>query len=72
MLHSLSYTIQTILPDLSILVHVYGEEPGDRFVIIQNRKYRAGDELANDLAVEAITPSGAVLRYKGTAFRIEP
>lgn len=72
MRRSLSYAIQTKLPDLSILVHVYGEEPRDRFVIIQNRKYREGDELADDLALEAITPSGAVLRYKDTAFRIEP
>ena len=70
LLHQLSYSIQTALPDLSILVHVYGEDPQDRFVIIQRSKYREGDQLGDHLNLEAITPSGAVLRYQDTGFRI--
>ena len=69
-LHQLSYSIQTALPDLSILVHVYGEDPQDRFVIIQRQKYREGDQLGSHLNLEAVTPSGAVLRYRDTSFRI--
>ncbi len=70
LLHQLSYSIQTTLPDLSILVHVYGEDPQHRFVIIQRQKYREGDQLGARLKLEAITPSGAVLRYQDTSFRI--
>ena len=70
LLHRLSYQIQTALPNLLILVHIYGEDPRDRFVIIEHKRYREGDQLGNDLTLEAITPSGAVLRYRDTSFRI--
>lgn len=70
LLRELSYSIQTVLPDLRILVHVYAKSPTDRFVIIQQTQYREGDQLGKDLTLEAITLSGAVLRYQDTAFRI--
>ncbi len=70
LLRQLSYLIQTALPDLRISVHVYAEVPTDRFVIIQRVQYREGDQLGKDLTLEAITPSGAVLRYQNTEFRI--
>ncbi|MCZ6770672.1 MAG: general secretion pathway protein GspB, partial [Proteobacteria bacterium] len=66
-----SYQIQTALPDLPILVHVYGEDASARFVVIRHKRYREGDPLGDNLTLEAITPSGAVLRYRDTSFRID-
>jgi hypothetical protein len=70
-LRHLSYQIQTALPDLPILVHVYGEDASARFVVIRHKRYREGDPLGDNLTLEAITPSGAVLRYRDTSFRID-
>jgi general secretion pathway protein B len=70
-LRQLPYSIQTALPDLTISVHVFAENPRDRFVIIQRRKYGEGDLLRSDLTLEEIAPSSVVLRYKDTMFRLD-
>ncbi len=67
----LSYQIQTALPELPIVVHVYGEDAHKRFVVMKHKKYREGELVGNDLILEAITPSGAVFRFRDTSFRIE-
>lgn len=71
LLRQLSYSTQTKLPDLSISVHVFAETPTDRFVIIQGKRYQEGDKLREALTLDAITPSGAVLRYQDTKFQIK-
>ena len=42
-----------------------------RFVVMKHKKYREGELVGNDLVLEAITPSGAVFRFRDTSFRIE-
>ena len=64
----LPYEVQTAIPEMRITVHVYGEEPRSRFVMIQHKKYREGDRLSDDLTLDAIAPGGLVLRYQDTAF----
>ena len=64
----LSYSVQSALPEFPISVHVYSEEAGNRFVIIDREKYREGDHINRDLTLEAIAPGGIVLRYLDTAF----
>jgi general secretion pathway protein B len=61
----------TQLPDLKLDLHVYAENPADRFVFINMRKLREGDSLPEGVRVDAVTPQGADLSYRGTRFTLE-
>jgi len=56
------------LPELHLDVHVYATRPADRFVYINNRKYREGSPLADGLTLERIRRDGVVLNYSGLRF----
>ena len=71
LLVQLPYSFQAAIPDLPVSVHVYDEDAGNRFIIIERRKYREGDTLGNDLILEGIAPRGLVLRYQDTAFWLD-
>ena len=71
MLLQLPPEIQRAIPDLKITVHVYDQNPRYRFIIMQRRKYREGDQLGRDLSLEAIAPGGLVLRYQSTRFWLD-
>ncbi|HLY53278.1 MAG TPA: general secretion pathway protein GspB, partial [Steroidobacteraceae bacterium] len=49
---------QPALPELHLDVHVYATRPADRFVYINNRKYREGSALADGLTLEHIRRDG--------------
>ena len=53
-----------------VLVHVYADEPAQRFVILNSRKLREGDTGPEGLAMEEILPEGVVLGFKGHRFFI--
>jgi general secretion pathway protein B len=55
-------------PALSVDLHVYGPDPAGRFVVINGHRYREGDTLSEGPLLEAITPEGAVLNYRGSRF----
>jgi general secretion pathway protein B len=59
------------LPDLRLDLHVYATEPAQRFVFINMRKLREGESLPEGVRVEQITPTGALLSYRGTRFSLE-
>jgi general secretion pathway protein B len=59
------------LPELRLDLHVFAEKPRDRFVFINMRKLREGESLPEGVRVEAITPKGAELSYRGKRFTIE-
>jgi general secretion pathway protein B len=61
----------TQLPDLKLDLHVFAENPADRFVFINMRKLREGETLPEGVRVDAVTPSGAELSYRGTRFTLE-
>jgi general secretion pathway protein B len=50
-------------------VHVYDADPQRRFVLINLRKYRAGDRLESGAVIEEIVPDGIQVSYQGTRFR---
>ncbi len=50
-------------------VHVYDADPQRRFVLINLRKYRAGDRLESGAVVEEILPDGIQVSYQGKRFR---
>ena len=56
------------LPDLYIDIHVYSDDPAERFVFINMSKYRERARLAEGPVVSEITPDGVILDYLGTAF----
>jgi general secretion pathway protein B len=59
---------QPALPDLHLDVHVFAIKPADRFVYINERKYREGAALADGLTLERIRRDGVVLNYHGLRF----
>ncbi len=59
-----------VAPELSMDVHVYSERPSERFVLINARRYREGEQLKEGPVVEAITREGALLRYGEQRFML--
>ncbi len=56
------------LPALLLNLHVYDQAPGNRFVMLNSRRLREGDELPEGIRVERITPDGVVLVARGRRF----
>ena len=56
------------LPDLHVDLHVYGDEPTERFVVINMSRYEEGATLAEGPRVLEIMSSGIVLEHRGTTF----
>jgi len=52
-------------------VHVYSEDPGKRFIMLNLEKFREGERLPSGLIVEEILPDGMVMSYQGERFRVE-
>jgi general secretion pathway protein B len=65
----LPLSLQQELPPMTISVHAYSGNPGDRLVGINNRMLREGDYVVPGLKLEQITPDGMVFGYKGYSFR---
>lgn len=59
------------IPSMRLDLHVYAANPAERFVFINMRKLREGESLPDGTRVESITPSGAVLSYRGTRFTLQ-
>lgn len=56
---------------LHLDVHVYSETPQERFVLINMRNYHEGDRLQEGPIVDAITPGGVILSFRGQRFRMQ-
>lgn len=56
------------LPDLHLDIHVYSNEPKDRFVFINMSKLREGSQLTEGPVVAEIRPDGVVLGHRGQYF----
>jgi general secretion pathway protein B len=56
------------LPALQLNLHVYDPVPANRYVLLNARRLREGDEVAAGVRVEAITPGGVVLDFRGRRF----
>ena len=55
---------------LQLDVHVYDRQPGRRFVLLNLRKYREGEQLREGPLLEEITPDGVILSFQGERFRV--
>jgi len=56
------------LPELSVDLHIYADDPAKRAVFINGRRYQAGGVLVEGPTVEEINREGAVLSYRGRRF----
>ena len=56
---------------LHLDVHVYSETPQERFVLINMRNYHEGERLQEGPVVDAITPGGVILSFRGQRFRMQ-
>jgi general secretion pathway protein B len=65
----LPLALQQELPPMTISVHAYSGNPGDRLVGINNRTLREGEYVVPGLKLEQITPEGMIFGYKGYSFR---
>lgn len=58
----------TSLPEMRLDIHVYSNNPAERFVFVNMRKYLEGQVLNEGPTVERITPDGAILNNQGLRF----
>ncbi len=56
------------LPDLHIDLHVYSDNPAERFVFINMNQYRENATLSEGPLLRQITTEGVVLEFLGTTF----
>lgn len=56
------------LPDLHLDIHVYAENPSERFVFVNMSKYREKATLAEGPTIREINADGVILEYQGTDF----
>lgn len=59
------------IPAMRLDLHVYAANPAERFVFVNMRKLREGESLPDGTRVESITPTGAILSYRGTRFTLQ-
>lgn len=63
-------SVRAELPTLVIGGSMYSKNPADRMLLLDKRMLHEGDEIAPGLLLESIQPKTAILRYKGSAFRL--
>jgi hypothetical protein len=56
------------MPPLRLDLHVYDPEPDKSFVLVNMQKVKSGDTIAQGVHVDQITPSGAIMTYRGVRF----
>jgi general secretion pathway protein B len=53
------------VPDLSINLMAYSQDPSERLVYIKGHRYTEGELVEGKLTIEKITPEGVILSYQG-------
>ncbi len=59
------------LPQLQLDLHVYSDKPDQRFVFLNMVKLHEGESLPQGVRVDAITPEGVILSFRGTRFVLQ-
>lgn len=66
----LSTSLRQRIPDLALNVHVYDDEPAERFILMNMKRYKEGEQTREGLFLEEILPNGVVMSLNGTLFRV--
>ena len=56
------------LPELHVDIHVYADDPAERFVFINMKKHRENSQLDEGPVVAEITTDGVILKHQGSTF----
>jgi len=56
------------LSDLHLDIHVFSEQPENRFVFVNMSKYKQGETLDEGPVIAEITPEGVILKHRGMTF----
>ena len=64
----LSRELRAKMPQVTLSAHVFDPDPARRFARINKEKFREGDEVAQNLWLDAVTVQGIILSYDGTRF----
>jgi general secretion pathway protein B len=59
------------IPAMRLDLHVYAQNAAERFVFLNMRKLREGESLPDGTRIESITPTGAIVSYRGTRFTLQ-
>lgn len=68
----LPLSIRRALPAMTLNIHVFSEQPEERFVLINSERYIIGDELPDGVRLVDIRREGAVVDYRDYRFLLEP
>jgi general secretion pathway protein B len=66
--YELPYELRKDLPALVVSMHVYAEQPAQRFVIVDGDRKAEGDTLKDGIALREIRSDGLVLEFRGQRF----
>ncbi len=66
----LTWPLREAIPSIKYTAHVYSDNGGSGFVILNDAKRYDGYRVAEDLYVKQIQKDGVVLTYRGTAFKL--
>jgi hypothetical protein len=59
------------LPEMRINVMVYDEDPSQRFIIMDRKRFVEGDEIAANLQLETVQRDRALFRYGAYLFYVK-
>lgn len=62
--------LQRLLPNLAVTGTIWSKSPADRMLMIAGQVLHEGDRLTPEIELQSIGPREAVLRVRGTAFRL--
>jgi hypothetical protein len=68
----LTASLRRQLPPFSMTVHVYDEKPSRRFVYVNGKKVREGEETREGFVVEQVVADGAIFRFEDQRFFQDP
>lgn len=63
-------SLRSTMPEFKITVLVYSEVPEDRFLLINGKRLRESEELADGVLLEEIRREGAVFTYRNYRFLV--
>lgn len=63
------FRMRLSLPRLDL--HVYSDNPQNRFIMVNLKKYREGETLESGMVLEEILPEGMVMYYRGERFLVD-
>lgn len=68
----LPLSVRRNLPDLQLNIHVFAEEPRERFVLVNGERFRTGDTLADGVRLVEIRREGAIVDFRDYRFLLDP